>query len=263
MPIKNAHDIILLKFTNMKNIQNIFKKDFPQNDDIYNCLPKDVEKNKIKKIEIETYSERAKNFKEDKMLSLSPELKKIISPIFKISKNDFILEIAGGDGRFAFYLIKNGYHIIESDISPGSVQKVKEIAEKNNFKNTSYAIIDAENLPFKDNSIGAVFMVASLHHLPNPKKALKEINRVLKKDGLLLILREPASWQYWLFGPIFWIIRKFLRRKNKNAYSLADDQTFGFSQGKLLKLLKPFFKDIEIKPVHYCRKIYTNWIILK
>jgi len=106
-------------------------------------------------------------------------------------------------------------------------------------------------------------MVASLHHLPDVKKAIAEIARVLKPDGQLLILREPASWQYYFFYPITIILQKLLRYKNKNAFSLADDVTWGFSQRKLKKLLASDFKNIKIKPVHYLRKIYTNWLVFK
>lgn len=96
--------------------------------------------------------------------------------------------------------MKEGYFLIESDIAEGSVAKVKEIAEKNNIQNGAYAIIDAEKLPFKNETIDAIFLVASLHHLPNPSVAISEIFRVLKKEGQLLILREPASWQYYFLS---------------------------------------------------------------
>ena len=248
---------------NMFEIEKIFSKDYSLRDGTYNCLPEDTKENKIKKQELETYSNRADNFNEQAMLSLSEELQSVIEPITKLPKDSVVLELAGGDGRFAFYLMNKGYTVIESDIAPGSVQKVKQIAEKNNIKNGIYAVLDAEDLPFKDNSLEAIFMVASLHHLPNPQKALKEVSRVLKNNGLFLILREPASWQYYFFGPVFFILRKLLRKKNKNDFSLADDVTWGFSKRKLNKLLSPHFTDIKIKPVHYLRKIYTNWVVLK
>lgn len=158
--------------------------------------------------------------------------------------------------------MKKGYQVIESDIAPGSVKKVKNIAVKNNIRNGYYAIIDAENLPFNNNTIDAVFIVASLHHFPNPEKAVSEIARVLKQNSHFLILREPAAWQYILFGPIFKLFRTILRHKNKNYVSLADDEATGFSKRRFMFLLTNDFKNIKFEPVHYLSKFYDNFLIL-
>ncbi len=243
--------------------EEIFLHPYFQNQNgIYNCLNQGS--NEIKNIEMKTYSIRAEDFKENEILFLSDEENKIINPLRKFDqKNSIFLELGGGNGRFAIQLMKQGYSVIESDIAEGSVNRVKQIAEKNNIQNGIYATIDAENLPFKNESIDGIFLVASLHHLPNPSIAISEIFRVLKKGGRLLILREPASWHYYFFYPIYKIIRKILRKKNNKPVSLADDATFGFSKTKIKKLLNPFFKNIKIAPVHYLRKIYTNYIILK
>jgi len=246
----------------MPNLNKILKHNFPQNDGIYNCLANEVVEDEIKRTDMETYSERASEFDEQSILTLSSEEQDIIKPLTNLPKDSVILELAGGNGRFVFSLAKSGFNIIFSDIAIGSVAKVKSIADKHHINNINYSIIDAEYLPFKNNSLDAIFMVASLHHLPDAKKAIKEIARVLKPSGQLLILREPASWQYYIFWPVFYVLRRMLRNKNKNAFSLADDVTWGFSKHKLKKLLKPHFKNIKIKPVHYLRKIYTNWLVL-
>jgi demethylmenaquinone methyltransferase/2-methoxy-6-polyprenyl-1,4-benzoquinol methylase len=47
---------------------------------------------------------------------------------------------------------------------------------------------DAEELPFKDETFGAVTMAFGFRNLVNRDKALQEMHRVLKKDGLLAIL---------------------------------------------------------------------------
>lgn len=42
------------------------------------------------------------------------------------------------------------------------------------------------NLPYKDNSFDAVLIANALHLMPEPEKALKEIDRVLKEKGILI-----------------------------------------------------------------------------
>lgn len=240
----------------------IFVKKYPISDGIYNCLGAEVHKDKIKKVEIATYSKRASEFEEKKMLKLTHEHQRALAPLMKLPRGSTILEVGGGNGRFAFYLMKNGYTVIESDIAVGSVQKTKSIAEKYNIPNGIFALIDAENLPFKDDSLDGIFMVASLHHLSHPGKAIAEFHRCLKKNGFLLILREPASWQYKLFGPFFRIVRKIVRKKNKKPISLADDEAHGFSIRQYKKLLSDF-SDLKFEPVAYLGKYYYNFLILK
>ncbi len=246
----------------MPEIQNLFQKNCPQYNGVYYCLDKEAAKDEIKRVEMDTYSQRADDFDEQKMLNLSEAHKQALAPLFNLPKNSVILEVGGGDGRFAFYLMRHGLAVIESDIALGSVAKTKQVAEKNNIQNGFFAVIDAEDLPFKNQTLDAIYMVASLHHLPHPQKAIAEFTRVLKKDGQLLILREPASWQYIIFWPFYKIARIILRRKNKNAVSLADDKTFGFSPRKIKKLLNHDYSNVEIKPVHYLGKVYYNAILL-
>ncbi len=51
---------------------------------------------------------------------------------------------------------------------------------------------DALNIPFDDNSFDLVVCNASFHHYSNPQKVVKEIKRILKNEGVL-ILGDPTS----------------------------------------------------------------------
>jgi ubiquinone/menaquinone biosynthesis C-methylase UbiE len=243
------------------SVENIFIDKFPIINGVFNCLNDEAREDRIKKVEITTYSKRADKFNEEKMLNLTPEHQKILAPLMRLPKGSVILEVGGGDGRFAFYLMKNGYVVIESDIAWGSVYKTKSTADKYKIPNGVFAVIDAEHLPLKNDCLDGIFMVASLHHLPHPEKAIAEFHRCLKKGGHLLILREPTAWQYKLFGPVFGIIKKIVRRKNKNIISLADDETRGFFLKQLQQLLSNFV-NVEFKPTSYFYKCYYNFLLL-
>jgi ubiquinone/menaquinone biosynthesis C-methylase UbiE len=244
-------------------IENIFKEKFNTKEGVYECVNIEKENDEIKKADIETYNFKAKKFNESEMVKLSKRHVKSIGPILDSPKNSVILELGGGDGRFGIYLLKQGFRrVIESDISYGSVKRAEEVARKNNINEGNFCVIDSENLPFKDSTLDIVFMVASLHHIPNPKKAVKEINKALKPGGSLIILKEPAAWQYYFFFPFFKLVRKFVRKDKKIPISLADDETFGFTKRKINKMLNPYFDEVVMTPVHYLEKIYTNLVIL-
>jgi SAM-dependent methyltransferase len=68
-------------------------------------------------------------------------------------------------------------------------------------------IEDAQQLTFCDSSIGTVILLETLEHLPKPERAMAEVHRVLRDDGLLL-LSVPFSYRlhgfpsdYWRFTP--------------------------------------------------------------
>lgn len=219
--------------------------------------------NEVKQVETETYSHRAKDFDEDKILHMGRP--NFTAPLRAQGKDALLLEIACGNAAHGLNMLKDGYKVIESDIALGTVERVKGFAQKLKVdKNASFMVIDAEYLPFKNETLGAVSMIASLHHIPNPAKALKEFYRCLKPGGVVLIGYEPSNWQYVLFAPLYWLLRKIIRSRHKGRpISLADDHTFGFSKRKLARLLKDAgFKVRRISPVHFTYKAYQNWLIL-
>lgn len=55
-----------------------------------------------------------------------------------------------------------------------------------------HQVVDATALPFKDESVRAIFVLNALHHFPNPAKFLEEAQRCLKKGGRLVIT-EPSN----------------------------------------------------------------------
>ena len=83
---------------------------------------------------------------------------------------------------------------------------------------------DAENLPYLDNTFNLVCCVESFHHYPNPKKALSEINRVLKKGGLFLLCDT------WTGSPLRQIMNFFIRFSN-------DGDVHIYSENEIKRLL--------------------------
>jgi ubiquinone/menaquinone biosynthesis C-methylase UbiE len=67
-------------------------------------------------------------------------------------------------------------------------------------------ISNAENLPFKNNSIHLLYSRRCIQHIKNDVDVFKEIHRILTKDGRFVLLL--ASWQGWLFYNFKWILRK-------------------------------------------------------
>ena len=58
-------------------------------------------------------------------------------------------------------------------------------------KQLKFEVADATCLPYENNSFDVVIIANALHVMPEPQKALKEIDRVLKDGGLLI---APNLW---------------------------------------------------------------------
>ena len=108
-------------------IRQLLKKQIEPKDGVYCCLPQEL--GKIKAVEVETYNHRSNQFQHEQALKLGrPEFTTCLRE--KGTANTIFLEIAGGSGNHALHMMKDGYKVIESDISEGSVRRVKEFAEQ-------------------------------------------------------------------------------------------------------------------------------------
>ena len=104
---------------------------------------------------------------------------------YELKPGQSILELGCGDAniwKINKDKIPNGIKITLSDFSPGMLNTAKE--NTNNINGIEYQIIDAQDIPFADNMFDIVIANHMLYHVPDINKALCEISRVNKKDGV-------------------------------------------------------------------------------
>ena len=89
-----------------------------------------------------------------------------------------ILDVGCGTGMVTQYLRGKVY---AGDVNP----EMLEIAKKRT--RAFLSVFSAYNLPFRDNFFDAVISIKVIYHLKEPKKAIKEIERVLKTGGKAVI----------------------------------------------------------------------------
>jgi SAM-dependent methyltransferase len=103
------------------------------------------------------------------------------------------LEIGAGTGYFTLNLLADAIigTATASDISPGMLATLAASADRLGLAVETVAC-DAEHLPFADACFDLVFGHAVLHHLPDPRRALRECFRVLRPGGTVLFAGEPS-----------------------------------------------------------------------
>ena len=104
----------------------------------------------------------------------------LIRPVVKAKT---VLELATGTGLIAKNIV-NAAALIEA--TDASAEMIAEAKRDNRSEKLYFSVQDMFYLPYADGSFDAVIVSNALHIVPQPEKALREIRRVLKDDGVLI-----------------------------------------------------------------------------
>ena len=108
------------------------------------------------------------------------EMYKLIQPVVKAKT---VLELASGTGLIAKHIVNAAAHIEPTDALP---EMIAEAKRDNRSAKLHFSVQDMFRLPYADKSVDVVIVSNALHIVPQPEKALAEIRRVLKDDGVLI-----------------------------------------------------------------------------
>ena len=94
-----------------------------------------------------------------------------------------VLELATGTGLIAKHIVRYADHIEATDASQEMIEQAKQGVKSAKLY---FSVQDMFHLPYADQSFDVVIVVNALHIVPEPEKALSEIRRVMKDDGVLV-----------------------------------------------------------------------------
>jgi len=101
-----------------------------------------------------------------------------------------VLDIGCGTGEFALRLKskKKSIDISGIDISGDMINIAKAKAKFNGSRSIDFRTGDVEHMPYEDNYFDCITCAHSFHHYPHKKKAMREMFRVLKNNGRVMII---------------------------------------------------------------------------
>ena len=108
-----------------------------------------------------------------------------------VKEGDHVLDIAGGTGDLAIKFRKKvgpEGKVILSDINDSMLLEGRKNLLNHGVIDVDFVLANAESLPFEDNSFDCVSIAFGLRNVTHKDAALKQMHRVLKKGGTLLIL---------------------------------------------------------------------------
>ena len=169
---------------------------------------------------------------EDRKLQYDLWLDKYENILIK-SKDSPIIDLGCGFGNDTLYLKERGYEVVSCDFSEEALIRLNNLID-----NLTVKCFDMKDgLPFKNNSSRVVISDLSLHYFTwgDTQKILKEINRVLMNDGILLCRVNSTNDINYGAGQGIEI--------EENFYDINGKLKRFFDEGQLRKL----FKDWDIQ----------------
>ncbi|MBU0940869.1 MAG: bifunctional demethylmenaquinone methyltransferase/2-methoxy-6-polyprenyl-1,4-benzoquinol methylase UbiE [Bacteroidetes bacterium] len=196
----------------------------------------------------------------NRVISFGIDIKwrKKVLKIVQDSQPNTILDIATGTGDLAILMAEtNAKKIIGLDISAGMLEVgVKKIAERKLSQTIEMVLGDSENMPFDDNYFDAITVAFGVRNFETLEKGLAEILRVLKPNGVFVILetsvpdKTPYKQGYNFYSKnILPLIGKMFSKDNE-AYGYLSESAAAFPYGEALNniLRKVGFIDVVAKP---------------
>lgn len=198
--------------------------------------------------------------------TLDPALKRRAGWIIKNldpEKGDIILDVGCGDGYYLYLLSNLGLKLrlagVDSD-------KKALISAKRNLVGKNITLVHGDlmtKLPFKNGLFDKVVMSEVLEHLPDDAKGLKEVKRILKPNGIIVISVPNANYPF-LWDPINWTLEHIFHTHFKSGFwaGIWNQHERLYKTSDLEKVLKFVgFKIIKIQSLTRWSLPFNHYLI--
>lgn len=168
------------------------------------------------------------------------------------NKKDFV-DLGCGLGRHTILFAKNGFVTKAFDLSENAIERTKEYAKEENVE-VDFKIGDMLNLPYEDNSLDCILCRNVISHTDTTgmKKIIRELDRVLRKDGEVYM--TLGSKETWGFKQEDWPL------VDPNTRIRMDEEPEkGIPHFYVdYDLIQVLFKDFKIETIYQLEDFYKN-----
>lgn len=112
-------------------------------------------------------------------------------------KDKVVADLGCGTGFVSLALAGEASIVFSVDNSSNMLKQLKVNASDKNYKNLYLIKSSLDSLSLFDESVDIIFINMALHHIKDAKKAISEMHRVLKKDGVVVIsdvMEHDGEW---------------------------------------------------------------------
>lgn len=138
--------------------------------------------------------------------------------------DELILDVGCGNARDLVSIAQKGSKYIGIDLSKKMIAEARSTLKKAGFEQVELRIGDATNMEFPDEMFDKVFASEVLEHIPDYKKCIAEMVRVLKPSGSLII--TTPNRESWYGFDRYVIYEKIQRRKWSDQHPFDEWKTY-------------------------------------
>lgn len=180
--------------------------------------------------------------------------KRKIVRLARPKSGEHALDLCCGTGDIAFALARKGAGVTGLDFSEPMLQVARARNSKRAGQNPKFLQGDAQQIPFAENSFDIVTVGYGLRNLSSYETGLREMQRVAKPGGRLLVLDfgkpDNSAWRAIYFGYLKFFVpvlgRMFCRNAAAYAYILESLKHYPAQRGVAEKMREIGLKNVRI-----------------
>lgn len=166
-------------------------------------------------------------------------LKKAMTYLDSQGENICALDFGAGSGNLTRHMLNCGMHVVAADISNQFLTLIQRKFE--NMERVSTFTLNGRDLSgLHDNTFDLVAAYSVLHHIPDYLQSIREMVRVLKPGGLILIDHETSE-NYWSNVSS----HRALRKLASNTKLTEDLNIFSIPFVKLFRTMERLIRAIK------------------
>jgi ubiquinone/menaquinone biosynthesis C-methylase UbiE len=140
----------------------------------------------------ESFTTQAQAFASNPWVTDQDRIKRLVAAAH-LSGNERVLDIATGPGYIAEAFASAAREVVGVDLTDAMLAIAKQRTQERGISNISFRAADAQNLPFENDTFDAAVCRLALHHFQEPQQVLREITRVCRSNGKVVVEDIYAS----------------------------------------------------------------------
>jgi ubiquinone/menaquinone biosynthesis C-methylase UbiE len=127
----------------------------------------------------------ARRYEEDRASRWLARIQAEALAALDLQNEDRLLDVGCGTGAAVRDAAARVERAVGVDLSPAMIARARHLAA--DVPNAEFQEADSERLPFADGAFTAILCTTSFHHYPDPRRAVREMSRVLAPGGRVVI----------------------------------------------------------------------------
>ncbi|MDR3754729.1 MAG: methyltransferase domain-containing protein [Terracidiphilus sp.] len=174
----------------------------------------------------------------------SDPLLDLMADCAEVGSGDTVLDVACGPGIISCFFARRARHVTGIDVVPAMLERARRYQAEQLLTNLTWQLGSSTDLPFREATFDCVITRFSFHHFLQPASALREMKRVAKPNGVVLVcdvvpsLEPQASFNHW----------EILRDpSHTHALTQAEFELLGEEAGLILQRRAPYRKECDLE----------------